>query len=125
MHGLDGGVHHTQVIARVGADGDASREEGARIEAARAVETEEAVVVDVADVEADLVHVAREHDARGFGPASARAAGITPAEQRAHGVGFDVIEEPLDLLLDEFADTLLSARNAGSLAEPLEEIDVH
>ena len=62
VHGLAGGVHHTRQVALGGADRHPTREQVAVVEAADRVHAEGAGLgVDVADQEADLVHVRREH----------------------------------------------------------------
>ena len=48
------------------------------------------------------------------------AGSVAAAEQRAHRVGLDGVEEALDLGLDKLADAVLGAGDAGGLAEPLQ-----
>jgi len=114
---------------------------------------EEAFVVDVFHVEADLVHVGGEHDAEGVfvglawfdlgggagllggallfggflgGPPGGGGgdAGVADADEVAHGVDDGFVEEFFDFADDEFAYAFFAARDAGRLAEAAEEIDV-
>ncbi len=82
---LAAGVEHALEVAAVGRDEHAAGEEGAGVEAAHRLEVEPALLGDVADEEADLVHMAEEHDLRAAGA-------VTPAEQRAHRVHPDLVE---------------------------------
>ncbi len=79
-------------VAPVGLDDDALGEEGLIPPAAELEELEEAVVVDVGDDEADLVHVAGEHDAGAFTGAMADEAAelvLGQVAQRGHVVTQD------------------------------------
>ena len=67
VDGFAARVHDGGVVAVVGADEDAAGEEVPCVEASGVVDPEEAVLVDVGDVEADLVHVAEQHDDRCVG----------------------------------------------------------
>lgn len=58
-------VHDAEEIARVGTDQHAAREEVSRVESACWVDPDEALVIDGRDIETDLVHVAKKHDAGG------------------------------------------------------------
>ena len=54
-------------VAGVGAEGDQASEEIACIKPADTLDTDEAVGVDMADGEADLVHMGSDHDLERFG----------------------------------------------------------
>jgi hypothetical protein len=107
-------VEGAEEVAVAGLDADAAREEVAGVKAAEGLEAEEAALVDVADVEGDLVHVAGEHQARGL-----RGGGVDPGEEVAHGVGLDAVAEAVDLGAEEVADALLASRGAGGAGEAL------
>jgi len=114
------GVHDPLEIARVGTDQHTAREQVAGIEPADGLEVDKALVGDVADEKPDLVHVTEQHDLlrRGAG------AGVAPAQQRAHRVDLDRVEEALDLTRDEVADPVLVPRHAGRLAKRLQQAEI-
>ena len=114
------GHHDPAIVAVVGADENAAREEIARVEAADRRDMHEALVGHMADEKADLVHVAGQHDALGV-----LAFAFPGADERAHHVGLDRVEEIGGFLRDEVAHAMLVARHAGGLAQPLQKIDVH
>ena len=61
---LPAGIHHALVVAAGAADQHPPGEEIPRVESACGVDPHKALVIDVPDVEADLIHVSRDHDPR-------------------------------------------------------------
>ena len=102
-------------------------EEVARIEPADGVDVDEALVVDVGDQEADLVHVRGEHDLLGLllRAGAGLGARLLHRDDRAQRVDRDAVEQALDLALDQFGDAVLAAGHARGQAQFFEEFDVH
>ena len=96
-----------------GRDDDTLRDHVRRVVAAQRLEPDEAVVVDVPDEEADLVHVRGDHHSHVVAPAFR-------ADDAAQGVGADLVRQILELLAGDLALSVLPPRYAGRLAEPLE-----
>ena len=117
MNGFAAGVHHAFQIALIGADQHSAREEVARIKAAYGLKVQKPVFRDMADQKADLIHVAEQHDLGRFAIARRR---IPAAEERSHGVGLYMVEQPLDLLGDQVTHAVFAPRNAGGLAKVFE-----
>ena len=117
-----GGVHHGLEVAAIGADQHAAGKERARIEPTHGLQVEKALLGDVAHEETDLVHMAEQHDLQRIAIAAPR---IPAAQQRAHRVRLDMIEQAFGLLQDEVADPVLVTGNARGFAEALEKIGIH
>ena len=130
VDGLAARVHDAVDVATVGDHGHAARKQVAGIEAAGGVHPEVAMVVHVAHVEADLVHVRGQEHGGGLAALAALSLGcLARADERAHVVHVGRIEHAAaglaeDGLLDEGADALLASRDAGGLAEATEEVEV-
>src|SRR5690606_1176727 len=116
------GVHDAGVIAIAGDDPDSAGKQGARVEAADIVDMNPAFFRDVGDEEPDLVHVAEQHDFQRLFGIGAR---VAHGDERAHGIGSHLIEEPFDLAFDQRADAVFAAGDAGGFAEVAEQVDVH
>src|SRR5690606_741426 len=86
-------------------------------ESAHVLEANEALVVDVADHEPDFVHVCRQHH-----PWAAPA--LLRGDDVAQRVDPNLVDERLELAHNHLADLLFAARDAGCLADTLEQIDV-
>jgi hypothetical protein len=106
------------VLAAARLDHDAAREQVARVEAARALDAQVALVVDVLHVEADFVDVARQQDALGL---AVLALGALGRDEAAHRIDGDLVEERLALALEDLAHALLTPRHAGRFGERFEE----
>ncbi len=120
--GRPAGVHDARQVAALGADQHAAREEVARVEAADGLDVDEALVCDVTDKKADLVHVAKQHDLqRGLD----RTVAVAATKERAHRVGAHLVEEPLDLGFDQRADAVLVPGHAWGFAKAAQQVDVH
>ncbi len=89
-----------------------------RVEAAQRQQPQVAGVVDVADHEADLVHVGREHQARAAPPGPAR-------DQAAERVDRDLVGRRLQLAARDLADALLAPGRPGRLAQLRQQLEVH
>ena len=117
-HDVDGlGAHDAEdILAAV--DDDALGGEGFGVESADGIEADEALVVDVGDDEADLVHVGGGH---GF--FRGRAA-FFQGDDVAHVVGADFIGEAFEFGEHEFADLFFVSRSAGGFTNAGEELDI-
>ena len=111
MHRPACGVHDTLQVTLVGAHQHTPREQVARIETADGLKIDEALFGDVADEEADLVHVAQEHDLL-----RRLALALLHTMQRAHGIFADLVKKVLDLGLDQIAYTVLVTGHSGRFA---------
>ena len=109
-------------ILQVRADRHAAGEEVSRVESADGVDVDEALVVDVGDQKADLVHVSREHD---FLRRLLFSRCFLDRDDRAHGVDADRVEQPFDLFFDQLGYTIFTAGNAWGQAQFFEEFDIH
>jgi hypothetical protein len=89
-------------------DLDALGNERARVEPAERVEVQEAVLVNVAHDEGDLVHVRGEHD---FAPPLTGAA--PQSKEVAHDVGVELIGVRGKLALQQFTQRLLATGDGG------------
>lgn len=98
-------------------DRDTLRNEDAGIEATDGLEAEEALIVDVADQEADLVHMRGEHDP----PISTATA---DADEVSHGVATEFINKWLEDRVNDRRDALLVARYARGFAQALKQLPI-
>ena len=115
------GVQHALQVAGAGADQHAAGKQVARVKAADGLQVDISVVGDVADQKADFVHMAKQHDFCG----RSAFCGVALAQERAHCVNFDFIEQAVDLGLDQVAHAVFVARNARSFAQSFEQGQVH
>lgn len=104
-------------ITGAGPHVDALGDQDAGIEAADRLETKKALLVDVTNEEADFVHVGSEHDA-------AIAAAAAPADEIAHGIDVELIDERLESSPHDPRDPLLVSGDTRCLAEPPQEFPV-
>src|SRR5262245_22760298 len=95
---------------------DALPDQDLRVPTADAAEIEEAIFIDVRDLEPDLVDVPREHHARS-------ALGVQGPDGVAVHVGPDVVGELADFVAPHAGRCLLEPRWPGRIEELLEESD--
>lgn len=114
LHDVDGLAAHDAHDVLFPVDDDALRGESFGIEATEGVEAHEALVIDVSDDEADLVHVRGGHDffLGGFS--------FFEGDDIAHVIDGNFIGEVLDFCEDQFANFLFEAGGTGSLAAACE-----
>ena len=108
----------TRELPCLAADDDALGDQRLRVEAAGGVEPEEAVVVDEADEEPDLVHVAGEHDLL----ALAVEAALLEGDEVAHRVDVHLVDEGLELTLADRADLVLESGRGEGFGQLLEQV---
>ena len=116
VDGLAAGIHDPEIVAAVAAHQHPPGKEISHVKSARGVQPEGTLLVDVADVEPDLIHVRRDHDARR--PLHLRRAfGFARTDERPHRVGPHLVKEAIDAVTDQSPHPLLATGHAGCLAQ--------
>ena len=120
-------------------DENLAGEEVARVETADVLDAQAAFVVDVADVEADLIHVTGDHDFErlgGYGRRTPgflcgaaagllrRRAGFLETNQVAHRIDAGLVPQVSRVLEDQLTNQFLSARDAGGLGQDPQELEL-
>ena len=82
---------------------------------ANPAEEDVAIFIDVADLVADFIDVAGQHDFR-------EAFGVHRCDDRAHGIGFDGVRECADIAAEDRCVALFVATWGWRLNEFLQEI---
>ncbi len=108
-HVLGFGAEHEEAVAgaRFGVNDDALGGHHARVEAAKGMDAQESVVINVLDNKADFVHVGGEHQ---FFAASGS---LFDADQVAKGIGCDFVADIFELAVNDPSDEVFLSGDSG------------
>ena len=123
-------IHDAVDVTAVGDHRDAASKEVAGVKATSGVQPDEAVVINVSNIEANLVHVRSKKHSGWLGTTTGAAlGGVARADQRAHCIDMGCVKQSTARLakhglFNHRTHALFATRNAGGFAQATEEFNI-